>query len=100
MPPCSAAVTDRPQVASKHSKKFKYGKDQFWIEIEIAEMEGGDQVVSLRTNHPSDNLLLHWGVEGGANYKGGWRLPAVQPDDTVQYKDRALQTRWKCATAT
>ncbi len=39
-------------------------------------------------------LLLHWGVEGGRKYKGGWRLPgdSCRPDGTVQYKNRALQT--------
>lgn len=41
-------------------------------------------------------LLLHWGVEGGKNYKGGWRLPDRRPEGTVQYKDRALQTPWRC----
>jgi hypothetical protein len=43
--------------------------------------------------------LLHWGVEGGRNYKAGWRLPgaACRPEGTQQYKDRALQTPFKCA---
>mmetsp|Transcript_39261 Transcript_39261/g.92974 ORF Transcript_39261/g.92974 Transcript_39261/m.92974 type:complete len:1415 (-) Transcript_39261:222-4466(-) len=42
----------------------------------------------------SAKLLLHWGVEGGKDYKGGWRLPGEEcrPPDTVQYKDRALQS--------
>ena len=51
----------------------------------------------LSTKLPG-KLLLHWGVEGGADYKGGWRLPGtdVWPEGTVQYKDRALQTPWRC----
>jgi hypothetical protein len=60
--------------------------------------EGGDnQRVRLSTTLPG-KLLLHWGVEGGADYKGGWRLPGtdVWPEGTVQYKDRALQTPWRC----
>ena len=60
--------------------------------------EGGDnQRVRLSTTLPG-KLLLHWGVEGGADYKGGWRLPRtdVWPEGTVQYKDRALQTPWRC----
>jgi hypothetical protein len=66
-------------------------------QIKVEEGEGGDQVVTLHTTLPG-RLLLHWGVEGGADYKGGWRLPGqhVWPEGTVQYKDRALQTPWRC----
>ena len=37
---------------------------------------------------------MHWGVEGGRDYKEGWRLPSqpVRPEGTVEYKKRALQT--------
>lgn len=43
-------------------------------------------------------LVLHWGVEGGKDYKGGWRLPAEScwPQDTVMYKNRALQSPCRC----
>ena len=42
-------------------------------------------------------LVLHWGVEGGKNYKGGWRLPgeSVRPEGTLVYKKRALQSPWQ-----
>ena len=61
------------------------------------EEEGDSQRVRLSSTLPG-KLLLHWGVEGGADYQGGWRLPgqAAWPEGTVQYKDRALQTPWKC----
>jgi hypothetical protein len=38
-------------------------------------------------------------VEGGKDYKGGWRLPgaACRPDGTTQYKDRALQSPFRSA---
>jgi alpha-glucan,water dikinase len=56
------------------------------------------QIISISTDVEAGRLLLHWGVEGGKDYKGGWRLPAgaCRPDGTQQYKDRALQTpfRW------
>lgn len=57
------------------------------------------QVISLSTECPAGRLLLHWGVEGGKDYKGGWRLPGapVRPEGTVQYKDRALQSPFRCA---
>lgn len=50
----------------------------------------------LVTDLQAGRLLLHWGVEGGKNYKGGWRLPepASRPEGTIQYKDRALQSPW------
>ena len=62
------------------------------------EEEGDSQRVRLSSTLPG-RLLLHWGVEGGAEYKGGWRLPGTGawPEGTVRYKDRALQTPWKCA---
>lgn len=52
-----------------------------------------DQRVLVITNRPG-RLLLHWGVEGGRGYKGGWRLPGEgsRPAGTQNYKNRALQT--------
>ena len=54
----------------------------------------GAQVVRLATDLQAGHLLLHWGVEGGKDYKGGWRLPGsrCRPEGTTQYKDRALQS--------
>ena len=61
------------------------------------EEEGDSQRVRL-TSTLRGRLLLHWGVEGGEDYKSGWRLPGTGtwPEGTVRYKDRALQTPWKC----
>ena len=67
-------------------------------QVQLEEGEGGDQRVRLWTGHPG-RLVLHWGVEGGRDYRGGWRLPGREawPEGTVQYKERALQTPWRCA---
>ncbi|KAL4448876.1 hypothetical protein ABPG77_007593 [Micractinium sp. CCAP 211/92] len=55
-----------------------------------------EQRVSIATNREG-RLLLHWGVEGGKGYKGGWRLPdeRCRPEGTVMYKNRALQTPFR-----
>lgn len=60
--------------------------------------EGNTQILTIKTDVEAGRLLLHWGVEGGKNYKGGWRLPDhnCRPDGTQQYKDRALQTPFRC----
>lgn len=65
-------------------------------QVQLEGGDGGDQTVRLFTTLPG-KILLHWGVEGGANYQGGWRLPGGEawPEGTVKYKDRALQTPWK-----
>ena len=65
-------------------------------QIEVAE-EGGAQVITATTDLEAGRLLLHWGLEGGKDYKGGWRLPGdiARPEGTRQYKDRALQTPFK-----
>ena len=56
-----------------------------------------EQDIHLETDYASPNLILHWGLVGGKNYKGGWRLPGKgsRPEGTVQYKERALQTTFK-----
>ncbi|MEW5309696.1 MAG: hypothetical protein WDW38_001561 [Sanguina aurantia] len=65
------------------------------VRISVQQSGAGDQVVRMLTDLQGGRLLLHWGVEGGKDYKGGWRLPqssGSRPDGTVQYKDRALQS--------
>ena len=96
-PVAPRAVAEEEMVLMDHSKTFKYGQGEFSITITVRELASGDQRVHLETDHPSKNLILHWGVQGGKNYKGGWRLPSQRPPDTVQYKERALQTSWQCA---
>lgn len=72
-----------------------------YVQVAVAEEDDSKatQVITIKTDVEAGRLLLHWGVEGGKDYKGGWRLPAGQcrPDGTQQYKDRALQTPFRCA---
>jgi len=87
----SAAVTAESQDTS-HST-ITVG--DFNVQVDVAATPEV-QVVRMETDVQC-KLLLHWGVEGGKDYKAGWRLPAeaFRPVDTVQYKDRALQTRFQ-----
>jgi hypothetical protein len=78
----------------QHEKTFTYGKE-FSMTVKVTEAANGDQTVYIETDYPSANLILHWGVQGGRSYTGGWRLPDHRPKDTIQYKDRALQTSFK-----
>lgn len=63
------------------------------VTVQVAINEQGEQRITVSTNRQG-RLLLHWGVEGGRGYKGGWRLPAehCRPEGTLMYKQRALQT--------
>lgn len=67
------------------------------IQVDVAMDDTNTQIMTIKTDVEAGRLLLHWGVEGGKNYKGGWRLPDhhCRPDGTQQYKDRALQTPFK-----
>lgn len=64
-------------------------------QVEIEHQASGAQAIRLSTTLQAGRLLLHWGVEGGKDYKGGWRLPGCRPEGTIQYKDRALQSPFK-----
>ncbi|GMH39379.1 hypothetical protein BSKO_07277 [Bryopsis sp. KO-2023] len=83
-----------PENPTKVEKDFKLSSGEH-VKVSVEE-RGQSQHINLVTDHPSPNLILHWGVEGGKGYKGGWRLPGRQcrPDGTVKYKSRALQTPW------
>lgn len=63
------------------------------MQVKVESPKPDEQLITVSTDRPG-RILLHWGVEGGKNYKGGWRLPGhdCRPNDTVNYKDRALQT--------
>lgn len=63
------------------------------MSVTVSEGAGGTQHVHITCDKPG-RLLLHWGVEGGASSKTGWRLPsaASRPEGTAEYKKRALQT--------
>ncbi len=65
-------------------------------QVKVEQGDEGNQKVHLHTSL-TGKLILHWGVEGGQDYQGGWRLPgsSARPDGTTQYKDRALQTPWQ-----
>ncbi|CAG9462085.1 unnamed protein product [Pedinophyceae sp. YPF-701] len=80
------------------SREYAVGKgDRLSVRSRLDD--DGTQVIELETTL-NGRLLLHWGVAGGPGYKGGWRLPPenVQPEGTVSYKERALQTPWVPAT--
>ncbi|GIL61955.1 hypothetical protein Vafri_16315 [Volvox africanus] len=70
------------------------------VKVIVEQTENNDQIISIESDVQAGRLLLHWGVEGGKNYKGGWRLPgaSARPEGTVQYKDRALQTPFRLDT--
>ncbi|GLC33353.1 hypothetical protein PLESTB_000342400 [Pleodorina starrii] len=70
------------------------------VKVIVEQTEKNDQIISIESDVQAGRLLLHWGVEGGKNYKGGWRLPgaSARPEGTVQYKDRALQTPFRLDT--
>lgn len=67
------------------------------LQVRVEMTDGGCQVITLWSDLQAGRPLLHWGVEGGKDYKSGWRLPPgpCQPEGTVQYKDRALQSPMK-----
>lgn len=87
-----SAAAEAVKVYEKEHKLGKSHKLKVLVDLD----DSGSQRIMVQSDHPG-KLLLHWGVEGGANYKGGWRLPgeAARPDGTVQYKARALQTPFK-----
>jgi alpha-glucan,water dikinase len=68
------------------------------ITVEVTRA-GDAQRIRCVTDLEAGRLLLHWGLEGGKGYKGGWRLAgeAARPEGTRQYKDRALQSPFKPA---
>ncbi|KAK9816496.1 hypothetical protein WJX72_001009 [[Myrmecia] bisecta] len=86
-----------PPVTKVYEKEYTLASSNK-LKVVVDEGEDNEQRVFLQTDHPG-RLILHWGVEGGRNYKGGWRLPGdgSRPEGTVQYKERALQTPWKSA---
>lgn len=69
------------------------GRVRCRAQVTVEQKADGAQTITLTTPLQAGRLLLHWGVEGGKDYKGGWRLPSsCRPPDTKQYKDRALQS--------
>ncbi|KAF8067212.1 R1 [Scenedesmus sp. PABB004] len=89
----AVAATERPAKVVEQTFDLPRGSS---IKVTVmADSEG--QEIELRTDVEAGRLLLHWGVEGGKDYKAGWRLPGAKfrPEGTQQYKDRALQTPFK-----
>ena len=75
-------------------KQFFIVEPQYWWDAAFGtNFADGAQRIELSTHVPG-RLLLHWGVEGGPGYHGGWRLPPdyCWPPGTYNYKLRALQT--------
>mmetsp|Transcript_19940 Transcript_19940/g.51831 ORF Transcript_19940/g.51831 Transcript_19940/m.51831 type:complete len:837 (-) Transcript_19940:3292-5802(-) len=72
---------------------FSLPKGNETVRATVEQKADGAQTVRLTTSLQAGRLLLHWGVEGGKDYQGGWRLPSTcRPPGTKQYKDRALQS--------
>ncbi|KAF5843594.1 hypothetical protein DUNSADRAFT_12856 [Dunaliella salina] len=72
---------------------FSLPKGNETIRVTVEQKADGALTVHLTTSLQAGRLLLHWGVEGGKDYQGGWRLPSTcRPPGTKQYKDRALQS--------
>jgi alpha-glucan, water dikinase len=100
MPRCSTTTTRA--FTADHSTTYSTSKDfplagGSNVNISINSLDNGLQEIIITTDL-GGRPLLHWGVEGGSNYKGGWRLPKDgRPDGTVEYKKRALQTPIKQA---
>lgn len=66
------------------------------LQVTVTEGPNAEQIISVSTSKPG-KFLLHWGVEGGKGYKGGWRLPgdSCRPSGTIAYKNRALRTPFR-----
>ncbi|KAG1681344.1 hypothetical protein FOA52_007392 [Chlamydomonas sp. UWO 241] len=94
VPPGAVANPDAPSQVAEKSFQLRNGAN---VWLTLGTTDSGDQSLRMVTDLDAGKLLLHWGVEGGKDYKGGWRLPGdgVRPAGTVAYKDRALQSPWK-----
>eukprot|EP00873_Tetraselmis_striata_P000762 jgi/Tetstr1/421026/TSEL_012071.t1 len=90
----SATIAESPGTSVSETN-LAVGK--YSVQVAVSSRDG-KQHVHLETSAPS-RMTLHWGLIGGKAYKGGWRLPeaAVRPANTIQYKDRALQTPFQMA---
>ena len=75
-----------------YRREYAAGKGRR-VTAETVLGDDGDRVIRIGSNIPG-KLVLHWGLEGEEGE--GWRLPGkeVWPEGTVEYKRRALQTRF------
>ena len=89
------AFTTPTSEAVTYERQLPLGEGGVVI-VQVETSAEGKQHVTVSTNR-SGKLLLHWGVEGGKGYKGGWRLPGdkCRPEGTLVYKQRALQTPFR-----
>lgn len=81
-----------PGAATVYDRTYPLRSDSS-LHVTVNQGANGEQHVTVATNR-GGRLLLHWGVEGGKRYKGGWRLPggSARPEGTIEYKNRALRT--------
>ncbi|PNW80482.1 hypothetical protein CHLRE_07g319300v5 [Chlamydomonas reinhardtii] len=93
----ASAVAAAPVFAVQKDLALRNGAR---VQVTVEQTDSNDQIISIESDVQAGRLLLHWGVEGGKDYKGGWRLPGAgaRPEGTVQYKDRALQTPFRLDT--
>ncbi|KAJ9505372.1 hypothetical protein QJQ45_028079, partial [Haematococcus lacustris] len=90
----AAVAAPNAEAVTVVDQTFIMPKGNAPVQVTVAQHDNGAQTVRVVTPLQAGRLLLHWGVEGGKDYKGGWRLPApsCRPEGTKQYKDRALQS--------
>ncbi len=88
----------RQSVQTPYLRMVMDGAGDGTAQVQVEQHGNGAQTIRVSTHLQGGRLLLHWGVEGGKDYKGGWRLPgqACRPPGTSQYKDRALQSPFTC----
>ena len=79
-----------------YARQYEVSNQKYSIHVETIGETGdgsatGDRTVVVTTDIPG-RLILHWGLESGDG--GSWKLPSSRnwPENTIEYKRRALQT--------
>jgi hypothetical protein len=91
----AVAAPERQQEAAAVAYERTLPLGPAMVSVEVSS-KADEQRITVSTTL-SGRLVLHWGVEGGRNYRGGWRLPGerCRPEGSINYKNRALQTPFK-----
>lgn len=76
--------------ASERAGKFNLdGNIELQVDVKLVT-PGSVREVNIQIAHSSNSLLLHWGAIRDRKEK--WVLPSRHPDETKNYKNRALRT--------
>ena len=98
----SAMVTDREgqhifeNGETDEERAFELSDGSILL-VKLQLASDGSQNIHILSNLPG-RILLHWGVRGGERgQRKGWRIPSKEswPNETLEYKRRALQTPFK-----